>query len=176
QTLGSYQDHMFKAAEHVDPANLEDFPLQEEEEAKEELSGEEEQDLEGLLQKMQEILGDRVTEVRASKRLRSSPACLVNPEHGISSQMQKIMRTIQQDTSIPKQIMEVNPRHPLTKNLLKVYAQNPQDDFLRTSTEQLFEAALLMAGYLADPHNMVQRTFSLLEEAGKWYVHAGQQD
>ncbi|MFO8031912.1 MAG: molecular chaperone HtpG [Desulfohalobiaceae bacterium] len=176
QTLGSYQDHMFKAAEHVDPANLEDFPLQEEEEAKEELSGEEEQDLEGLLQKMQEILGDRVTEVRASKRLRSSPACLVNPEHGISSQMQKIMRTIQQDTSIPKQIMEVNPRHPLTKNLLKVYAQNPQDDFLRTSTEQLFEAALLMAGYLADPHNMVQRTFTLLEEAGKWYVHAGQQD
>ncbi|MFW6314683.1 MAG: molecular chaperone HtpG [Desulfohalobiaceae bacterium] len=175
QTMGSYQDSMLKAAEHVDPADLEDFPLQEQEEAQEELSGQEEQDLQGLLKKMQEILGDRVTEVRASKRLRNSPACLVNPEQGISSQMQKIMRTIQQDTSIPKQVMEINPRHSLTKNLLKVYAQDPQDEFLRTSTEQLFEAALLMAGYLADPHNMVQRTFTLLQDAGKWYVEANQQ-
>ncbi|MFP4671760.1 MAG: molecular chaperone HtpG [Desulfohalobiaceae bacterium] len=175
QTLGSYQDYRFVAAEHVDPANLESFPLKEQEQAQEELSGQEEQELQDLLQKMQEILGERVTEVRASKRLLNSPACLVNPEQGISSQMQKIMRTIQQDTSIPKQIMEVNPRHPLTKNLLKVYARDPQDEFLRTSTEQLFEAALLMAGYLADPHNMVQRTFSLLQDAGKWYVQASQQ-
>lgn len=170
QTLGKYQDFQFLAAEHVDPAQLEEFAQQEQEQEK--LSQEQEQDLKGLLQKMQDILGDRVSEIRISKRLRNNPACLVSPDQGVSSQMQKIMRTIQQDSSIPKQIMEINPGHQLTKSLLQIYQKNPEDEFLRTSTEQLFEAALLMAGYLADPHNMVQRTFSLLQDAGKWYVQS----
>ncbi len=170
QTLGKFQDFELLAAEHVDPAQLEEFAQQEQEQEK--LSQEQEKDLKGLLQKMQDILGDRVTEIRISKRLRNNPACLVSPDQGVSSQMQKIMRTIQQDSSIPKQIMEINPGHQLTKNLLQIYQKNPEDEFLRTSTEQLFEAALLMAGYLADPHNMVQRTFSLLQDAGKWYVQS----
>jgi molecular chaperone HtpG len=108
--------------------------------------------------------------VRISKRLSTSPACLVSPESGISSQMQKIMHIMNKDSSIPKQILEINPNHRLSRNLLKVYSRNPDDPFVRQSTEHLFEAALLQAGYLADPHTLVNRTFDILEQASSLYT------
>ena len=169
QSVGSFQEYSLKAAEHVDPAELEQFASTEEERT-EKLSTDEEKSFDQLLKAMQDILGDRVTEVRTSKRLSSSPACLVNPESGISSQMQKIMHIMNKDSSIPKQILEINPNHPLSRNLLKVYSRNPEDAFVRQSTEHLFEAALLQAGYLADPHTLVNRTFNILEQASSWYT------
>ena len=169
QSVGTFQEYPLKAAEHVDPAELEQFASTEEERT-EKLSTDEEKSFDQLLKAMQDILGDRVTEVRTSKRLSSSPACLVNPESGISSQMQKIMHIMNKDSSIPKQILEINPNHPLSRNLLKVYSRNPEDAFVRQSTEHLFEAALLQAGYLADPHTLVNRTFNILEQASSWYT------
>ena len=169
QSVGTFQEYPLKAAEHVDPAELEQFASTEEEKT-DKLSTDEEKSFDQLLKAMQDILGDRVTEVRTSKRLSSSPACLVNPESGISSQMQKIMHIMNKDSSIPKQILEINPNHPLSRNLLKVYSRNPEDAFVRQSTEHLFEAALLQAGYLADPHTLVNRTFNILEQASSWYT------
>ncbi len=169
QSVGTFQEYPLKAAEHVDPAELEQFASTEEEKT-DKLSTDEEKSFDQLLKAMQDILGDRVTEVRTSKRLSSSPACLVNPESGISSQMQKIMHIMNKDSSIPKQILEINPNHALSRNLLKVYSRNPEDPFVRQSTEHLFEAALLQAGYLADPHTLVNRTFNILEQASSWYT------
>jgi molecular chaperone HtpG len=169
QSVGTFKDYTLKAAEHVDPGDLEQFASTEKEE-KEKLSSEEEKSFDQLLKAMQAILGDRVTEVRTSKRLSSSPACLVNPESGISSQMQKIMHIMNKESSIPKQILEINPNHPLSRNLLKVYSHNPEDSFVRQTTEHLFEAALLQAGYLADPHTLVNRTFDILSQASSWYT------
>ncbi len=170
QAIGSYQEYPLKSVEHVDPNDLEQFESSQEK--KEELSEDEEKDLDKLLEKMKEILGDQVTEVRASKRLNQSPACLVSPDSGMSSQMQRIMQVVNKDNSVPKQIMEVNPNHPLSKNLLKVYNKNPEDEFIKTATTQLFESALLLAGYLSDPHSLVNRNFSLLENASKWYTQS----
>ena len=169
QSVGTFKDYPLQAAEHVDPGQLEQFASAEQEDS-DTLSTEEEKSFDQLLKAMQDILGERVTEVRTSKRLSSSPACLVNPESGISSQMQKIMHIMNKDSSIPKQILEINPNHPLTRNLLQVYSHNPEDSFVRQSTEHLFEAALLQAGYLADPHTLVNRTFDILAQASSWYT------
>jgi molecular chaperone HtpG len=171
QAVGSYKDYTLKSVEHVDPKDLEDFASEESQE-EEQLSSDEEADLQKLLETMKSILGDRVTEVRSSKRLKNSPACLVNAQDGVTSQMQKMMHYINKDSSIPQQILEINPNHPLSRNLLKVYRNNPEDAFIQTSTEQLFETALLMAGYLSDPHALVNRTFSLLENASQWYTES----
>jgi len=171
QALSSYDEYPLKAAEHVNPQDLEGFASKEEDggEQKEQLQ---EADVTGLLERMQAILGDRVTEVRSSKRLNQSPACLVNPDGSMSSQMQKIMHIMQKDSSIPKQILEINPKHPLIHNLARVLQHNPEDRFIATATEQLFEAALLQTGYLPDPHSLVSRTFEILDNAGKWYTRA----
>jgi molecular chaperone HtpG len=168
QSIGTYKDFPLKAVEHVDPQNLKDFDS--EAQPKDALSKEEEKDLNELLEKMKGILGDQVTEVRASQRLSSSPACLVNPEDGVTSQMQKLLHIMQKETSIPKQILEINPNHTLTQNLLKTYKTNPEDPFIATTTHQLFETSLLQAGYLSDPQQLVHRTFSLLEQASTWYT------
>lgn len=169
QSLGTFEQCQLKAAEHVNPQDLETFESEGSPED-EPLKKEEEQPFEELLSTMKEILGDRVTEVRASKRLKNSPACLVNPEDGISSQMQKIMQAMHKDGSIPKQILEVNPKHSLSKNLLKVFQRDHKDPCVTKFTEQLFETTLLQAGYLADPHAMVNRSFELLKDASDWYA------
>ena len=70
-----------------------------------------------LIQKM----GEKVKEVRESKRLKDSPAVLVNPDNSMSGSMQKIMQIMNKDQSIPEKIMEVNKNHPLMRNLLKIF-------------------------------------------------------
>ncbi len=174
QSIGKFEDYPLKAAEHVNPKDLEGFAAEEAVSEEEPLKKEEEKPFQDLLAKMKEILGDRVTEVRSSERLKSSPACLVNPEDGISLQMQKIMQAMNKDGSVPKQILEVNPQHSLNRNLLKVYQQDPDDAWVKKFTEQLFETTLLQAGYLADPHAMVARSFELMKDASNWYTEVKQ--
>ena len=175
ESLRAYGEHAFVAAEHADPAKLEAISSAEEE-SKEELTEEEQRDIDGLLKAMQDILGDRVTEVRSSKRLHNSPACLVNPDGGMSSQMQKIMHLVNKDESIPQKVLEINPQHQLTRNLLHIYQQEGSNDFIRKTTEQLFESALLLEGYLNDPHALVNRTFELLQQSSGWYAEAHQKE
>ena len=176
QAVGSYQEHTFKAAEHVNPDDLKDVAAEEESETEEqpELSLEENKQLDELLGRMKQRLGERVTEVRRSQRLNQSPACLVNPDGSMSSQMQKIIHMMQKDDSIPKQILEINPDHALTRNMLAIYGSNPQDPFLDKATDQLFEAALLQTGYLPDPHSLVTRSFDILADASRWYTQASE--
>ncbi len=167
ESLQDYQGYAFTAAEHLNPGDLED---QESKKDNEEEEKDEKPQLQNLAKKMQEVLGDWVTEVRASKRLESSPACLVTPDEGMSSQMQKIMQQINQDNSIPKKILEINPDHELTQNLIKVHEHEPQSEFITKATEQLFESALLLEGYLNDPHALVNRNFDLLTQSSSWYT------
>lgn len=167
ESLGDYEGLQFTAAEHIDPAELDQKDGDKEEADKKE---EKDPEIGDLLKKMQDILGDRVTEVRASKRLQTSPACLVNPDGSMSSQMQKIMQQINQDNSIPKKVLEINPEHELTRNLSKVYENDPDSEFVTKATEQIFESALLLEGYLKDPHALVNRTFDLLTQSSAQFA------
>ena len=76
---------------------------------------------------------------------------------------------VTKDTSIPKKVFEINQDHKLVRNLLSVFGKNEQDEFVATVIEQLYESALLMDGYLADPHKMVNRLNKLMEDSSAWY-------
>ncbi len=169
--LNKYKnDYTFVAVEHADLSKLEKYEdVIKDEEKVEELSKGEEQVFKKLLDKMRDILGDRVTEVRESKRLKDSPSCLVNPDGQVTSQMQKILQIINKDTTIPKKIFEVNKDHKLIRNLLRIYKNDPKDPFITEATEQLFEAALLMEGYLNDPHKLVRRMENILTKTSEWH-------
>jgi molecular chaperone HtpG len=168
-SLRKFKEFELKATENADITNIEKFADSAEKKDKpEELSQEESQDMDRFLKRVQEILGDRVTEARISKRLSQSPSCLVSPD-GSTSQMHKIMQLVTKDTSIPKKIFEINQDHKLVRNLLAVFAKNEQDAFVTDVVEQLYESALLMDGYLSDPHKMVQRLNRLMEESSDWY-------
>ena len=168
-SLRKFKEFELKATENADITNIEKFADSAEKKDKpEELSKEESQDMDRFLKRVQEILGDRVTEARISKRLSQSPSCLVSPD-GSTSQMHKIMQLVTKDTSIPKKIFEINQDHKLVRNLLAVFAKNEQDAFVTDVVEQLYESALLMDGYLSDPHKMVQRLNRLMEDSSDWY-------
>lgn len=111
-----------------------------------------------------------MTEVRLSTRLTQSPSCLVSPDDHMTSSMQKIMRLVSKDTSIPKKALELNRDHPLIRNLLSIYRRDAADPFLGRAVEQLYDSALLLDGYLADPHQMVARINELLSDASALHV------
>lgn len=168
-SLRKFKEFELKATENADIANLEKFADAEAATDKpEELSNEETKDMDRFVKRVQEILGDRITEARISKRLSQSPSCLVSPD-GSTSQMHKIMQMVTKDTSVPKKIFEINQDHKLVRNLLAVFAHNEKDEFVTTIVEQLYESALLMDGYLADPHKMVNRLNRLMEDSSAWY-------
>jgi molecular chaperone HtpG len=122
-----------------------------------------------LMTKIKDILGDRVTEVRESKRLKDSASCLVSPDGEMTSQMQKIMHIMNKDATVPKKIFEINKDHKLTRNLLKIYKNDPKDPFIETAVEQLYESALLLEGYLTDPHKLVSRIQDVLLKSSDWH-------
>jgi molecular chaperone HtpG len=169
ESIRKYKEFDIQSVEHVDPKTLDKFQSAEATQQVEPLSEEDQRLFTAFLDRIKEILGDRVTEVRISERLSESPCCLVNPDDGLTSSMHKILQIVSKDTAIPKKIFEVNKNHILLRNLLAIYKVNSQDDYLGSVVEQLFESSLLLEGYLKDPHEMVGRIQGLLNKSSGWY-------
>lgn len=171
ESLRKYKEYDLVSAEKADLKKLEKF-----EDSKEDkkdvspLSKEDEKHFDSLLSKMKSVLGDKVTDVKESKRLKDSPSCLVSPEDGLSSHMQRMLNMTGKDVTIPKKIMEINKDHLLIRNLLELFKKNSNDEFITTTTEQLFESSLLTEGFLQDPHKLVARLQSTLTEVSKYKV------
>ena len=110
-------------------------------------------------------LGERVTEVRASKVLKNSPIRLVSPEDEANRDMQRIQRILDQNYEIPKKIVEVNRNHPLIANLAHLVEETPDNDLINLTIEQLYDSALVQEGLHPNPTEMVPRIQKLLELA-----------
>ncbi|MCF8260627.1 MAG: molecular chaperone HtpG [Melioribacteraceae bacterium] len=173
-SLRKYKDFDLKSVDTVDMKELEKIKDVEDakEEKKEELSKDDENTFKALRSKIKDILGDRVTEVRESIRLKSSPSCIVAADDAMSAQMQKILKMTNQSMGMgsQKKIFEVNKDHKLIRNMLKVYKANNDDQYIADVVEQLYESALLLEGSLEDPHNLVNRINKSLEASSDWYT------
>jgi molecular chaperone HtpG len=170
--LRDFDGHALVAAEHADMATLDGFENLERDETATPLNDDQKTTLDKLLARIKDVLGEAVTEVRVSRRLSGSPVCLANPDGNVTSSMDKIMRVISKDTSIPKKVLEVNPDHALVRNMLTIYEKDANDPFIDQAANQLFESALLLEGYLTDPHALVGRVQDLLTKSSGWYVDA----
>jgi molecular chaperone HtpG len=169
--IRKFKDYDFKSVDNVDLKGLDSFKEPEEKEKKfEDLNKTDEKHFDSLLGRIKKILGDRVTDVKESKRLVDSPACLVSPDEGFSSQMLKMMKMTNKDITMQKKIFEINKDHKLVRNLLKVYKVNNNDEYITDVVEQLYDSALLQEGTLDDPHNLISRLNRMLEESSDWYT------
>lgn len=169
-TIREYNEFTLVAAEHADPATLDAFETIEKKDDVEELSSDDASTLDKLMARIKAVLGDSVSEVKASQRLSDSPVCLSNPDGQVTSSMDKIMRAVSKDTSIPVKVLEVNPDHALVRNMIDIFKQDENDPFIDQAAQQLYESALLLEGYLTDPHALVGRIQSLLTQSSGWYV------
>jgi molecular chaperone HtpG len=128
-----------------------------------------EKDNENLFDKIKETLGDKISKVRPTTRLKSSAVCLVSGE-GVSFEMEKLMAELPGENPMgpvkAERILEINSNHELFKALQKVYESNP--DKLGKFAEVLYSQALLIEGFkLEDPIEFANNMTELLIEASK---------
>ena len=114
---------------------------------------------EKLLKRIQDALGERVSEVKVSTRLTDTPACLVLAEHDLGAQMRKILAATGQSAPESKPALEVNVSHPLLKRLDSAMAE---DDFADLALLIHDQAKLAEAGSVANPGEFVRRLNRLL--------------
>lgn len=122
----------------------------------------------GVISLFKEVLGERVADVVESKRLVSSPVTLVSAKDAMDSQMEKVMKMMQQDADMPgaKKVLEVNTAHPIIRNLAGKQAVGMSSDpIVRAAVMQLFDSAMLLEGDLESVSDYVSRMNELVEAA-----------
>ncbi|MEW6622823.1 MAG: molecular chaperone HtpG [Bacillota bacterium] len=122
-----------------------------------------ESEVQELTKWMKEVLGDDVSEVRASKRLVDSPAILLSPD-GMTNSMQRIMKLMNKDLNhFGARIMDINTSHPIIKKLDTL--RKKADPFAEIAVKQLYDSTLISAGLSSDYKGMVNRMHEILDRA-----------
>lgn len=132
QTLMQYKDKKFCSATN------DDLGIENDE------NKEEEKDSSAILTFVKETLGDKVSEVVASKKLVSHPVCLT-AKGGISFEMEKYFNAVQPDSGMKAQrVLELNMNHSAVKAMES--AVQTDIEKAKKYAELLYNQALLIAG------------------------------
>ena len=114
-----------------------------------------------LLKKVRKVLKDRVETVRVSRRLVTSPACVVAGEHALNPSVRRMLEASGQSLPESKPILEVNAGHALLKRLS---SETDEQRFDALAHIVLDHALLAEGSQLDDPAGYVQRMNALLLE------------
>lgn len=158
--LNKYKDYELANAATEKP----EVPAEENKESETQETPLAEDDLQALVNRFKFVLGERVSDVRTTDRLIDSPARIVDAEGSMGQEVQRVYRLLRQEFEAPKKVLEINPRHPILKQL----SQKPAgQDLDRMVVEQVYENALLIEGLHPDPAGMISRIQELLKAALK---------
>ena len=142
KVINTYKDKSFKS---VTAGDL-DLDIEEE---KEEIKKQEDSH-KTLFEKMKNSLGDAVTKVKISSRLKSHPVCL-STEGEISLEMEKVLNQNPANGNAVKaqRVLEINANHPI---FAKLTSMENDDKKLGKYTKLLYDQALLIEGLpIEDP-------------------------
>ena len=121
-----------------------------------------------LLGEIKKALGEKVADVRLSKRLKSHPVVLVS-DGGLSLEMEKILRQMpgaEKENIKAERILEINADHPVLKALGKLYESDKKQ--IEGYAEILYNQALLMEGMpIEDPVAFSNAVCKLIEKTAK---------
>ncbi|MBN2618818.1 MAG: molecular chaperone HtpG [Spirochaetales bacterium] len=121
-----------------------------------------EKELEPLLKKIKDVLGDNVKDVVASSRLTDSPSCVVADENDPTAQMAQMMKAMGQPIPDVVPVLEINPNHEIIKKL----TDSSDKELLEDISFLLLDQALLVEGTpLKDPSAFSIRLNKILKMA-----------
>lgn len=134
--LMNYNDKEFKSV------SSSDLDIESEEESKkEEQSKEENRD---LFDFMKESLGDKVSAVKATTRLKSHPVCISSAGE-LSIEMEKVLNSMPNDNKVKaERVLEININHPVFATLKGLYDTDREK--LKKYTNVLLNTAMLIEG------------------------------
>lgn len=168
QNLQTYKEKKF-----VD-ISKEDLELGDEDEVKDR---ETDQEYTLVCDWIKQQLGEKVAKVQVSKRLSTSPCVLVSGKFGWSANMERLMRaqTLGDTTSLEfmrgRRILEVNPDHPIIKDLKAACKNEPDSSEARRAVELLYDTALISSGFTPDsPAELGGKIYEMMAMAlgGRW--------
>ncbi len=152
--LMNYDQKTFKS---VSSGDLE-VDSKEEKDTEEEKEGYQE-----IFNKLKEILGGKVKDVRPSKRLKNHAVCLA-AEGELSIEMEKILQSMPDAGGMKSEkILEINTDHKMFKSLQKHFGSN--EEKVKAYANVFYNQALLMEGITPeDPVAYSNDVFKLIEE------------
>lgn len=157
--MGYLSEYEGKHLQDISRGELDLDEVESEEEKKEQEQASEE--YKDLVERIQKTLSERVKEVKVTKRLTESPACLAVGDYDMGQQMRKIMEAAGQPIPDSKPIFEINVDHPLVQRLEKEQGEERFSDL----TQVIFDQATLASGQeIEDPGTYVSRLNRLLLE------------
>ncbi len=157
--MSHLMEHEGKQLQDVTKGSLDLGDLEGEEEKQEQEKIEE--DFKELVERIKDVVGEKVEEVRITHRLTDSPACLVVNDDEMGMQMRRILESAGQEVPATKRIFELNPKHPLVE---KLKAEQDSERFSDLTLVLFDQSMLAEGGQLDEPSSYVQRLNNLLLE------------
>uniref|UniRef100_A0A646QE69 Heat shock protein 83 n=1 Tax=Hemiscolopendra marginata TaxID=943146 RepID=A0A646QE69_9MYRI len=121
-----------------------------------------------------EALKEQITKAVVSERLLDSPCALIASKFGWSANMERIVQSqthtkandMQRDYYMTqKKTLEINPRHPLVKELLRRVENDKSDESAKNMALVMFETATLRSGYmLKDTSSFAERVEKMMRQ------------
>ena len=157
-SVGEYQKKEFKSVTRG-AADLDKIAAEAQDGADDRPEG----DVAALIAVLKLALGDAVKDVRVSKRLTDSAVCLIADEHDMDIHLERLLRQHRQLAADSKRILEINPKHALIAQLLKLAGKDGAADTLGDFAWILLDQARILEGEpLPDPALFAKRLSSVL--------------
>ncbi len=99
---------------------------------------------EGLLKFIKETLGDKIKDVRISKKLNQSPVCLAVDAGSMDIRLERFLLEQKQIQAGTAKILEINPSNPIVKALNENYADAVKSSDARDKIFTLFDLACVI--------------------------------
>lgn len=115
-----------------------------------------EEEYKPLVDYLKDTLSDKLDKVIVTDRLTTSPCALVSSTYGYTANMERIMKAQALGVKgrdapyTPKKIMEINPKHPIVRELLRRVTADKSDETAQVTATVLYETAVLSSGYIID--------------------------
>ncbi|KAG6419703.1 hypothetical protein SASPL_116213 [Salvia splendens] len=118
------------------------------------------------------LASENVDDVKLSNRLADSPCVVVTSKYGWSSNMERIMQSqtlsdaSKQAYMRGKRVLEINPRHPIIKELQARVAKDPEDENVKETAKLIYQTALMESGFvLNEPKDFASRIYSSVKNS-----------